>query len=192
MYRLADHWTEEGELQCGCPHITQPRGEVDLCDEPSWEAHSVSWTSSLWRLSRRYSFHRIAAGMGWWAAGVVLNPFQYISWLYSVRWYIVLPVAHDNCKRFVSAGNYFVLAAVSGSRAQHVLFFCRNTCVESRKSFWMNVAGDAWVLLGLVAPDPRGSGAAVWRWMPRPWGGWYKEHTGDPQGLATDDCKSSL
>ena len=41
---LAQKWTEEGELQCGCPHIKPPpphkrRGE--LGGEPSWEASSL-------------------------------------------------------------------------------------------------------------------------------------------------------
>jgi len=24
LYRLAQNWTEEGELQCGCPHKSNP------------------------------------------------------------------------------------------------------------------------------------------------------------------------
>ena len=35
---LAQNWTEEGELQCECPHITLPPEEEALSGEPGLEA----------------------------------------------------------------------------------------------------------------------------------------------------------
>jgi len=155
---LLENWMQEGELQCGCPHITpHPCGEEGLRVEPSWEAYIASSVSSLWRLSRRNTFRWIAAGLGWWAASVVTSPFQYVRWLYSVRWYIDLSAAHDSCERFVSPAITLCVLLFGVSRTRRVVSFRRNTWVESRRYLWMNVAGDAWRVAGV------GGSWTIWR-----------------------------
>ena len=72
---LAENWTEEGLLQYGCPHIADLLGQEYLGGEPSWEEYSASSARSLWRPIRRDRFHWIAAGLVWWAAGVVSRHF---------------------------------------------------------------------------------------------------------------------
>ena len=53
-----------------------------------------------------------AAGLGWWAAGVMLSPFQYVRRFYSVSGDSDLLATHDSFKCFVRVGDHFVQAAV--------------------------------------------------------------------------------
>ena len=72
-------------LACGCPHNTPlPRGEKSLGDEMGREAHNAPGARSSWRLGRCGWFRWSVVGLGWWAAGVGLSPFEYAGGLHLV------------------------------------------------------------------------------------------------------------
>jgi len=90
-----------------------PCGEEGLGDETSRETYCAPGACSLWRLSPYFLWRCwSAAGLGWRAAGVVLNPFHHVGGLDSISWYSDLPAQHDNFKSFVGARYYFVRATV--------------------------------------------------------------------------------
>jgi hypothetical protein len=61
-----------------------PRGEKSLGGETDREPYGASGARSFWRLGWCGWFRWSASGLGWWAVGVVLSPFQYVGGLHSV------------------------------------------------------------------------------------------------------------
>ena len=68
-----------------------------------------------------------------------------------------LSAAHDNCKRFVSAGSYFVWACVWWLQGAACGILPQEHTGQFRRSLWLNVAGDAWCAAGV------GRSWSMWR-----------------------------
>jgi len=101
-----------GVRSCECPHINPPLAEKSLGGEKSRETYRAPGARGSLRLGRCDRFYCSATGLGGWAAGAVLGPFQYVRGFHSISRDSDLPAAHDNCKCLVRAGDHFVWAAV--------------------------------------------------------------------------------